>query len=92
MCKIKEGTAVQTNGDLQNLITSIILRQTATFSSEEIYKYVMAKLSGSKYENSLELKERCEDTISTLYLIDCLRSVEKGRYSLAMSFPSVNRR
>ena len=92
MCKIKEGAAVQTKGDLQNLVTSVILRQTSTFSAEEIYQVAKTKLVGSEYQNRPELKKRCEDTISTLYLIDCLRSVGKGRYSLAMSFPSVNRR
>ena len=47
MCKIKEGAAVQSKGDLQNLVTSVILRQTSTFSSEDIYQVAKTKLVGS---------------------------------------------
>lgn len=92
MCKIKEGAAVQTKGDLQNLVTSVILRQTSTFSVEDIYQAARAKLIGSDYLDRPELRQRCQDTISTLFVIDCIRSVDKGMYTLAMSFPAVNRR
>lgn len=92
MCKVKEGADVQTKGDLQNLITSVILRQTSMFSSEDIYQAANTKLVGSGFQNCRETEKRCKDTISALYLIDCLKSEGKGRYSLAMSFPSVNRR
>lgn len=92
MCKIKEGAAVQTKGDLQNLVTSVILRQTSTFSAEDIYQATRAKLIGSNYLDRPELKQRCEDTLATLFIIDCIRSVGKGIYSLSMSFPAVNRR
>lgn len=92
MCKIKEGAAVQTIGDLQNLVTSVILRQTSTFSAEDIYQAARTKLVGSNYLDHPELKQRCEDTLSTLFIIDCIRSVGKGEYSLAMSFPAINRR
>jgi len=90
MCKIKEGVAVQTIGDLQNLVTSVILRQTSSFSVEDICAATTEKLKGSLYNNEADVKKRCEETISTLYLIDCLRSVGNKHYSLAMSFPSVN--
>lgn len=90
MCKIKEGIAVKTTGDLQNLVTSVILRQTSTFSVEDICEATRKKLSGSSYDNESDIKKRCAETISTLYLIDCLRDVGNGRYSLAISFPSVN--
>lgn len=92
MCRIKEGAAVQTKGDLQNLVTSVILRQTSTFSAEDIYQATRAKLEGSEYRDRPELKQRCMDTISTLFVIDCIRSVGKGIYSLAMSFPAINGR
>jgi len=90
MCKVKEGVAVKTVGDLQNLVTSVILRQTSAFSIEDIYRATRDKLNGSLYDNEEDVKKRCEETISTLYLIDCLRNVGSERYSLAMSFPSVN--
>lgn len=89
MCKMKEGAAVQTKGDLQNLVTSVNLRQTSTFSAEDTYQ---AKLEGSDYRDRPELMQRCVDTISTLFIIDCVRSVGKGVYSLAMSFPTINGR
>lgn len=92
MCRIKEGAAVRTKGDLQNLVVSVILRQNSSFSTEEIYLATNAKLNGSEYYDRPELKERCKETISTLHMIDCLRSVGKGRYSLSMSFPSITRR
>lgn len=91
MCKIKEGADVQNKGDLQNLVTSVILRQTSTFSAEDIYQAAREKLNGSDYCNRPEVRQRCEDTISTLFIIDSLRSVGKGRYRLAMSFPAVDK-
>ena len=37
MCKVKEGKDVKTKGDLQNLVTSVILRQTSEFTVDDIY-------------------------------------------------------
>lgn len=91
MCNVREGADVRTKGDLQNLITSVILRQTSTFSFADIYQAANRKLAGSEYQNRQEIEKRCKDTISALYLMDCLKSEGKGQYSLAMSFPSVNK-
>lgn len=92
MCKVKEGAAVVSVADLQNLITSVILRQTSTFSEVEVCRTIHAKLNGSKYENSREVESRCKKTIATLYTINSLRSIEPDRYALAMSFPAVAKR
>lgn len=73
MCRIKEGAAVISNADLQNLVTSVILRQTFTFFAQDICTKAQGKLIGSKFEQSVEVNKRCEETISTLYSIDCLR-------------------
>lgn len=90
MCNVKEGKEVKTKGDLQNLVTSVILRQTSEFSVDDIYNGTLARLVGSDFYDSLEVKQRCEDTIGTLFSIDCLDVVGHGKYKLHMSFPSVN--
>lgn len=92
MCRVREGADVISKADLQNLVTSVILRQTSTFSAKEISDRIRLKLEGSRYYDSHEVEERCRETISTLYTINCILSVEKGRYKLAMSFPSVVKR
>lgn len=89
MCKVLEGADVRTIGDFQNLVTSVILRQTSTFSADDILKSTTAKLKGSEYTDPAEILKRCKDTISVLYMTDCLKRVEKGRYSLTMPFPSI---
>ena len=90
MCNVKEGKDVKTKGDLQNLVTSVILRQTSEFTVDDIYNGTLARLVGSDFYDSLEVKQRCEETITTLFLINCLESLGHGKYKLAMSFPSVN--
>ena len=92
MCRVKDGANVISNADLQNLVTSVILRQTSTFSAEDICAKIQGKLIGSRFKDSIEVSKKCEETISTLYLIDCLRTTESGKYKLVMTFPSVARR
>lgn len=89
---IKEGKDVKTKGDLQNLVTSVILRQMSEFSVDDIFNGTRARLEGSDYYDSLEVKQRCEDTINTLFNNNCLKSSEHGKYQLAMSWPAVNKR
>lgn len=92
MCNVKEGINVKTQGDLQNLVTSVILRQTSEFCVDDIYNAVRAKLTGSVYYDSSEVRQRCEDTINTLFIIDCLKTLEHGKYQLAMSWPAISGR
>lgn len=81
------------NADLQNLITSVILRQTSVFSTTELCTKIQSKLTGSSYEHSLDvIEQRCKDTISTLYTINCLKNIGVNQYKLAMSFPSIFKR
>ena len=89
MCNVKEGKDVKTKGDLQNLVTSVILRQTSEFTVDEIYSGTLARLIGSVFYDSLEVKQLCEESIDVLFLINCLKSVGHGKYELHMSFPSV---
>ena len=92
MCNIKQGANVKTIGDLQNLVTGVILRQTSEFSIDDIYNEVRARLTGSDYYDSSEVRQRCEDTIHTLFNINSLNVLEDGKYQLAMSFPAVTKR
>lgn len=92
MCNVKEGRDVKNDGDLQNLVTSVILRQTLEFSVDDIYNGVRDRLTGSDYYDSLEVRQRCEDTIHTLFNINCLKILGHGKYQLAMSWPAVNKR
>ena len=90
MCNVKEFKDVKTKGDLQNLVTSVILRQTSEFTVDDIYNGTLARLVGSDFYDSLEVKQLCEESIDVLFLINGLKSVGKGKYKLALSFPSVN--
>ena len=92
MCKVREGANVVSSSDLQNLVASVILRQTSTFSTEDVYSLICAKLKGSAFIDSPEVERRCKETISALFTVNCLKSIEPDRYKLNMSFPSVARR
>lgn len=92
MCNVKEGSSVTTKADLQNLVTSVILRQTGEFTLDDIIHGANARLLGSEYFESKELEECCDDTLNTLFIIHSLRSVDKRKYKLAMSWPAVGKR
>lgn len=92
MCNIKTGSNVKHHGDLQNLITSAILRQTNTFSVNDIYVQVNEKLVGSKYHDCGSTKQLCTDTIDKLYNICGVGTADDGKYKLTLSWPSINKR
>lgn len=90
MCKVRIKEDVKTSADLQNLVTSVILRQRSSFSVQDILSNTKSYVIGSCFENSDEkIKQICEDTITELNLIDCVRSIGDKRYKLAMSFPAI---
>ena len=89
---IKYGIDVKTNADLQNLITSVILRQTGNFTDESIYSEVSEKLIDSVFKNNPNVEKRCRDTIETLFNIGSIKVVNDGTYQLSMSWPSINKR
>lgn len=89
---IKENANVKTKADLQNIVTSVILRQTDEFTLEDVIQGANARLVGSTYYESEELKTRCNDTIETLFLIGSISTSNNGKYSLSMSWPAVSRR
>ena len=92
MCNVKEGKDVKTKGDLQNLVTSVFLRQTSSFSIQDIYNGVLARLKGSDWYESQEVRQRCEETLTTLFINECIRHDEDGKYKLSMSFPAIRGR
>ena len=89
---VKENANVKTKTDLQNLVTSVILRQTEEFTLEDVIRSANSRLVGSTYYESEELKERCNDTLNTLYLIGSISGTPKGKYTLTMSWPAVSAR
>ena len=96
MCKIKTGALVETDADLQNLITSVILRQTEPFTKETIEGQLLANLEGSAFSAEDEKREQaiktCKRTLKFMMLSSSIRSmgVDDQRYRLALSFPSYN--
>lgn len=89
---VKEKGDVKTNADLQNLVTSVILRQTGDFTLEDIICKANMRLVGSPYHASEELKARCADTLETLFLIGSISYTSKGKYTLSMCWPAVSAR
>ena len=89
---VKENFDVKTKADLQNLVTSVVLRQTDDFTLEDIIERANKRLIGSKYLESMELKECCEDTLNTLFLIGSISVTSGDKYVLSMSWPAVSGR
>lgn len=90
MCNVKEGPEVKTKADLQNLVTSVLLRQKNEFTLDDIIQGANARLVGSAYFESKELEECCKNTLNTLFNINSIRSVSKGKWKLTMSWPAVS--
>lgn len=94
---IRRNRQVKHKGDLQNVITSAILRQTDWFSKRDIYEKVEADIKFSTYgkygkgRKSINLKEKIDETIDTLFIIDSVKyDSSRKKYHLKMSFPSVD--
>lgn len=99
MANIRRNEEVRHRGDVQNLITSAILRQSDMFSKQDIYERVEQGLEKSGFakdgvrRNEIDVKTMVDDTLNTLSIIGCVRYVSKQKkYELTMSFPAVNRR
>lgn len=95
MANIPMYSRVQTDGDLQNLVTGIILRQDKPFTNDEIIEQVTEKLHGSYFETEGEaVKQKVLRTIQYMWMGGCLRSFKFGeipiRWRLTMSFPAYN--
>lgn len=89
---LKEFASVKTRADLQNLITSIILRQTDEFTLDDVVRDTNLRLVGSSYYGTEELTARCADTLHTLFVFNGIQSAGKDRYSPGLSWPAVSAR
>lgn len=89
---LKENSNVQTKADLQNVVTSVILRQTDEFTLDDIVRGANLRLVGSSYYGSQELIKKCYDTLETLFLIGSISIAKNGKYCLSMAWPAVSGR
>ncbi len=92
MCKIKTGEEVKHRGDLQNVITSVILRQTGVFTKDAVVEQTRKQLIGSKYESSLDVNEMVTETLNSLFNVNAVKSDGHGKYQLCASWPAINKR
>ncbi|MBQ8805936.1 MAG: hypothetical protein IJZ68_05585 [Bacteroidaceae bacterium] len=92
MCKIKTGEEVKHRGDLQNVITSVILRQTGVFTKDAVVEQARKQLIGSKYESGLEVNEMVMETLNSLFNVNAVKSDGHGKYQLCASWPAINKR
>ena len=76
---------------ISSLPKSLILRQTETFSIQDVCLRIKDKATGSSLDNLEEINKRCLETISALYLIDCIRNTGENEYKLTMTFPSTSK-
>ena len=98
MVNIPKNQNVKKRGDVQNVITSVILRQHDMFSKEDIYEGVEANIKFScfgkygKKRKEINVKEMVDDTLNILL---CNRYIkyfsEEKKYKLTMSFPAVSK-
>lgn len=92
MCNVKENENVKTRADLQNLVTSVILRQTDEFTLDDVVHDANLRLVGSPYYATEELTARCSDTLHTLFIFNGIQSAGKDKYSPGRSWPAVSAR
>ncbi len=75
MCKVKTGKAIQTNRDVQNLITSLILRQRSDFNKNGIMIQMRNKMRDTEME--IEDNQVEQMIMNTLGVLECSGVVDK---------------
>lgn len=75
MCKIKTGKAIRTNKDIQNLITSLILRQRSDFNESGLITQTHDKMQDTEMEIKDEQVERM--IVNTLEVLECSGVVDR---------------
>lgn len=98
MANLPKGNTLKTLGDLQNVITGIILRQYKPFSKTDIYTQVEKWCENSVFDRKREdcldvdVNKRIDDTLNTLHIIAAIRvDVKTHKYELTIGFPAVNK-
>lgn len=91
MCKVKKGSDVKKDCDLQNLITHVILCQTGDFTVSDILKEVNSRLENSVYQekaNRAKIESLCRRTLVLMEFSDTVYSYGDDCYCLTVSYPS----
>lgn len=89
MCKVKMGSDVKKECDLQNLITHVILCQTGDFSFVDVLNEVNDGLRGSIYQKkATRVEGLCKRTLTLMDFSDTVYSYGDDRYCLMVSYPS----
>ena len=89
---VKEKETIKSRAELQNLISSLILRQTDEFTLDDIIQNANLRLSGSSYYESEELKELCSDTLRRLLLMGNISITPSRKYVISTPSPAVSTR
>lgn len=82
MAKVKIGRDVKNEGDLQNLVTGIILRADGEFTLEEILPVINWNLRGSAYHKSEKVEACLRKTLEIFENVEVVR-YENGVYKVA---------
>ena len=98
MANIPKGDALKTLGDLQNVITGIILRQYKPFSKADIHAQVEKWCENSIFDRKREgyldvdVSQKIDDTLNALHIIAAITiDVKTHKYELTIGFPAVNK-
>lgn len=83
MAQVKIGRDVKTSGDMQNLVTGIILRSEGKFTLEEALTVINWNLAGSIYYKSEEVEKCLRNTLITLESVGTITQ-ENGLYEVGM--------
>lgn len=98
MSNLPKGNTLKTLGDLQNVITGIILRQYKPFSKTNIYSQVEKWCENSAFDRKREshldvdVNQRIDDTLNTLHTIGAVKvDAKTHKYELTIGFPAVSK-
>ena len=96
MKPIPKNRKVKSLADLQNVITSVILRQKGQFTKEDIYAGIDADIKFSCYgkygkkRKEIDLKKMIKETWDALSCEDCIRlDLKTNKYKLNIPFPAI---
>lgn len=84
MINIPMNRQVKNNADLQNVITSAILRQTGDFTREDIYTKVEDNIKFSAFgkygrcRRSVDIRQMIDKTIDILSTYSCIKKNPKN--------------
>ena len=88
MCAVKTGEMVENEIDLQNLVTSVILRRSDAFNEKSIVESVENELSGSRLLNTADIRKLVHYTLKIFMLNDYLY-YQNGMYRAVNKYKAV---